>query len=70
MNLALIDSQTIFDTVILCHVTGLLQVPQGPLAGENKSTQILLLLNIDGAWKIRAFHNTFIKDLPEAPTIE
>jgi uncharacterized protein (TIGR02246 family) len=65
----MIDAQKLSENVILAHVRGLLHVPAGPLEGENNSTQTWILQNIDGQWKIRAFHNTFVKDMPGVPKI-
>jgi|SRR5919198_248757 uncharacterized protein (TIGR02246 family) len=70
VKLEMIDAQKLSDNIILAHVRGLLHVPAGPLEGENRSTQTLILQNIDGLWKIRAFHNTFVKDMPGVPKID
>ncbi|MCC6866042.1 MAG: SgcJ/EcaC family oxidoreductase [Ignavibacteria bacterium] len=52
---SLIDSNT-----ILAHAGAELQAPTGPLAGKNSSVITLVLINSDGKWTIRAFHNTMV----------
>lgn len=46
-----------------------IEVPAGPLAGNSAATQTMLLQRTDDVWRIRAFHNTFVRDMPGAPTV-
>jgi uncharacterized protein (TIGR02246 family) len=54
----------------LVHVSGSLHVPAGPLAGDSQSTQTLVLVERDEGWRITAFHNTFVRDVPGAPPVD
>ncbi len=53
---------------ILCSATGsssrtpggMINAPNGPLAGEHASTITAVLLKHDGGYEIAAFHNTLI----------
>jgi uncharacterized protein (TIGR02246 family) len=55
------------DDVALVHVRGSMTVPAGPLAGDSDSTQTLVLVNERGVWQIRAFHNTFVREMAGVP---
>ena len=44
--------------VLLAHATGVLRVPSGPLAGEHRAVQSLVLVRGGYGWEIAAFHNT------------
>jgi uncharacterized protein (TIGR02246 family) len=47
--------------VALVHMQCHLSVPLGPRAGEHDAIPSMVLARDAGAWKIAAFHNTFIK---------
>jgi uncharacterized protein (TIGR02246 family) len=54
--------------VAVAHVKASLQVPAGPLAGDSQATQTMIIDQAGGGtWRIRAFHNTFVRELPGAP---
>jgi uncharacterized protein (TIGR02246 family) len=57
-NLA--DSELINEQTILAHIKTILNSPQGPLTGTNSSIITIILIQENGEWKIRAFHNTLI----------
>jgi hypothetical protein len=60
----------LLDNVALILIRGLLHVPTGLLAGDNTSTQTMVLAEQD-AWRITAFHNTFVRETPpQAPAID
>ena len=46
------------DGVALAHVRAVLQVPEGPMAGELRALATAVLVREGDAWKIAAFHNT------------
>jgi hypothetical protein len=46
--------------VIIAQVSATLQVPAGPLAGENRSVFTLVLRRGAGGWPIMALHNTLV----------
>jgi len=58
------------ENVALVHVQGSIQVPAGPLAGDSLATQTMVLERSHEAWQIRAFHNTFVRDMPGIPAVE
>lgn len=45
---------------ILAHARAELDAPVGPLAGKTNSTITLVLVQQEGDWKIRGFHNTLV----------
>jgi uncharacterized protein (TIGR02246 family) len=53
--------------VALAHVKGSMSVPAGPLAGDSTATQTMVLVSDGGTWRIRAFHNTFVRQMPGIP---
>jgi uncharacterized protein (TIGR02246 family) len=55
--------------VTLVHVRGLLRVPAGPLAGDQRSTQTWVLAERGGTWQITAFHNTLVREMPGVPDV-
>lgn len=58
------------ENVALAHVKASLHVPAGPLAGDARATQTLVLETGGGEWQIRAFHNTFVREMPGVPGTE
>lgn len=46
--------------VLLAQVKAALRAPVGPLAGEHASLFTLVLVRIEAAWRIAAFHNTLV----------
>lgn len=64
-----LDSRLLADGVALAHIRGVISVPAGPLAGDHESTQTVVLQNVDGTWQIRAFHNTFVREMAGVPAI-
>ena len=46
--------------VLLAHGTGRFQAPAGPLAGEHRATQSLVLVRGEEGWEIASFHNTLV----------
>lgn len=57
-NLA--DAELLNEQTILAHIKTILNSPQGPLLGTNSSIITIVLIQENGEWKIRAFHNTLI----------
>ena len=56
----LIQAVPIDNNTILAHARAELDAPVGPLAGKSNSTITLVLVQQEGAWKIRGFHNTLV----------
>jgi uncharacterized protein (TIGR02246 family) len=50
--------------IALVHLEAHLTVPQGALAGEHRALPSGVLVRGNGAWKIAAFHNTFVTGRP------
>lgn len=48
------------DNVILAQVKATLNAPSGPLAGEHDALASVVLIDVEGDWRIAAFHNTLI----------
>ena len=55
-----VAARLLADGVILAQSTALLQVPGGPLAGEHRAVQSLVLAQTGDDWEVASFHNTFI----------
>jgi uncharacterized protein (TIGR02246 family) len=47
--------------VAVAHMRARLSVPGGPMTGDHDALPSLTLVRDAGAWKIAAFHNTFVK---------
>jgi uncharacterized protein (TIGR02246 family) len=50
--------------LVLAHSSAEMHVPAGPLAGDNRATQTLVLDPAAGVWRVRAFHNTVVREMP------
>jgi uncharacterized protein (TIGR02246 family) len=70
VRLHLLATRRLGENTALVHVSGSLHVPAGPLAGDWQSTQTLVLVERDEGWRITAFHNTGVRDVPGAPSID
>lgn len=55
-----LQASYIDDNTIVAHAHTHLDAPVGPLVGKNSSTITMLLIQTEGEWKIRAFHNTLV----------
>jgi uncharacterized protein (TIGR02246 family) len=57
------------DGVILAHISGTLNVPGGPMAGETNALASIVLVEDGGEHRIAAFHNTVVasRDGEEPP---
>ena len=55
-----VDQAEIAEGCLLGTVDATLDVPEGPLAGVNRSTITAVMTRTDAGWKIRAFHNTLV----------
>ena len=55
-----VDQAVLADGWVLGAVDATLDVPDGPLAGRNRSAITAVMTHTDGGWKIRAFHNTLV----------
>ena len=55
-----VDQAALAEGCLLGIVEATLDVPEGPLAGVNRSTITAVMTRSDGGWKIRAFHNTLV----------
>ena len=56
-------ARAIADGVLLVHATGDLSAPAGPMAGEHRARQSLVLVRRgapDGGWEVASFHNTLV----------
>lgn len=60
MKYTLLQARNLSDNVLLVHFWGELNAPSGPLAGEHKSIQSIILVQQDDDWKIASFHNTLV----------
>jgi uncharacterized protein (TIGR02246 family) len=56
-----INVRPLGDDVAVVHLRSYLSVPRGPRAGEHEALPVMVLARDSGAWKIAAFHNTFVK---------
>lgn len=56
----LIHAMAIDQKTILANVSAELNAPTGPLAGVNASTITMVLIQVKGEWRIKAFHNTMV----------
>ncbi len=54
------DARQIADGVIVAHSTGDLSAPSGPMAGEHRARQTLVLVREGHDWRVAAFHNTVV----------
>jgi uncharacterized protein (TIGR02246 family) len=61
------QARMLSDDVALVHMRAKLNVPAGPMAGTIEALPSAVLVRENGAWKIAAFHNTRIQELPFAP---
>ena len=57
---AVVDQAVLDEGTLLGTVEATLDVPEGPLAGVNRSTITAVMTRSDAGWKIRAFHNTLV----------
>jgi uncharacterized protein (TIGR02246 family) len=55
-----LQARALDDQVIVAHVRGTIDAPNGPLAGEHACTITVVLLKHDDEYGITAFHNTLI----------
>ena len=55
-----VDEAPLAEGCLLGTVEATLDVPEGPLAGMNRSTITAVMTRTDAGWKIRAFHNTLV----------
>jgi uncharacterized protein (TIGR02246 family) len=56
-----LNVRAISDEVAVVHMRSRLSVPRGPMTGEHDALPSMALVREAGAWKIAAFHNTFVK---------
>jgi len=61
------SSELLADGVALVHVGSAIWVPEGPLAGDSRATQTWILTKTTGGWLIKAFHNTFVREMAGVP---
>jgi uncharacterized protein (TIGR02246 family) len=52
------------DGVILLHSTAVLDTPSGPLAGQGRAIQSMVLVREGEEWKIASFQNTMVMPPP------
>ena len=56
-------ARALADGVLLVHATGDLSAPAGPMAGEHRARQSLVLVRRGppvGGWEVASFHNTLV----------
>lgn len=58
----LLQAQQIDQNTMLVHTGTEMNSPAGPLAGRNESTITMVLIRSGDDWKIRAFHNTLVRN--------
>jgi uncharacterized protein (TIGR02246 family) len=56
----LLQTVVLNDHALLVNLKATLDAPVGPLAGKTSSTITMVLLQTDGEWKVRGFHNTLV----------
>ena len=56
-----LNVRPISDEVAVAHMRSRLSVPCGPRTGEHESIPSMTLVRDAGAWKVAAFHNTFVR---------
>jgi uncharacterized protein (TIGR02246 family) len=57
------QARAVADGVLLVHATGDLSAPAGPMAGEHRARQSLVLVRRGapgGGWEVASFHNTLV----------
>jgi uncharacterized protein (TIGR02246 family) len=52
------SARALSDDIILAHSSAELRVPSGPLAGEHRATQSLVIARVNDSWQVASFHNT------------
>ncbi len=69
LRMTRLSTQRLADGVALAHTDAAIWVPAGPLKGDSGATQTMVLCKGDGddAWLIRAFHNTWIREIAGIP---
>ena len=55
---SLLHARRLGDEVILAHSEAHLDIPAGPLQGQLRATQTLVLVQRDALWRIASFQNT------------
>jgi uncharacterized protein (TIGR02246 family) len=53
-------ARALADGVVLAHAGATLVAPTGPLAGENRASQTMVIVRAGDAWHAAAFHNTLV----------
>ena len=56
-----INVRLLREDVALVHMRSRLSVPRGPMTGEHDALPSMVLARDSGAWRIAAFHNTFVR---------
>jgi uncharacterized protein (TIGR02246 family) len=69
LSMTRLDAESLADRVAIAHIGSTIWVPAGPLAGGSKATQTWILDNTRGSWLIRAFHNTFVREMAGVPSL-
>lgn len=57
---ALATLRSLAPGVMLAHVNSTLNAPSGPLAGEHQAKISMVMVEVNGDWRIAAFHNTLV----------
>jgi uncharacterized protein (TIGR02246 family) len=70
VTLEQLTSRPLGHDVAVAHVRSNIWVPAGPLAGDSQATQTVVLHRGDGPWRVTAFHNTIVRDMPGVPPID
>ena len=61
LRLIPLNVRLISDEVAVVHMRSHLSVPHGPMTGEHEALPSMTLVRESGAWRIAAFHDTFVK---------
>ena len=67
LSMTRLDAESLANRVAIAHVGSTIWVPAGPLTGDHQATQTWILDHTGGTWLIRAFHNTFVREMAGVP---
>lgn len=62
LEYSVVSAETLADGCVLGVISAVLDVPAGPLQGVMPATISAVVVETDDGWKVRAFHNTLVRD--------